>query len=128
MKGERQRLSFISDNARRDAEQAVAELRQQALKEQAARVAAEAETKIAQEELARERKSKQEAWNVVAQLKKRLAMAQGNRVKAKATAAKAPAAKAPATKSVAAPTKVVKEQTASTSGEWDISAGPPFQP
>ena len=124
MKGERERLTFISDNARRDAEQAVAELRQQTLKEQAARVAAEQETKTAQEELARERKSKQEAWNVVAQLKKRLAMAQGNPVKAKATPTKAPQA----TKSVAARPKVDKQKTASTAGEWDISAGPPFQP
>ena len=69
--------------------QAVAELRQRALREQAARVAAEQETKSAQEELARERKSKQEAWNVVAQLKKRLTIAQGNPAKAKATPTRA---------------------------------------
>ena len=123
MKGERERLTFIGENAKRNAEQAVAELRQQALKEQAARVAAEQETKTAQEELARERKSKQEAWNVVAQLKKRLAMAQGNPAKARATPTKVPA-----TKSIAARPKVVKQKTASTSGAWDISAGPPFQP
>ena len=124
MKEERERLTFISDKARRNAEQAVAELRQQAVKEQAARVAAEQATKVAQAELARERKSKQEAWNVVAQLKKQLTMAQRNPGKAKAASTKT----TQATKSVAARSKVVKQRTASTSGAWDVSAGPPFQP
>ena len=126
MKGERERLTFISDSARRNAEQAVVELRQQALKEQAARVAAEQQTKTAQEELARERKSKQEAWNVVAQLKKRLAVAQGN---AQPVKAKAPLAKTrQAPKAAAKRPQVEEKKTASTAGEWGIFDGPPFQP
>ena len=124
MKGERERLAFISDNARKDAEQAVVELRQQALNEQAARVAAEQDTKTAQEELARERKSKQEAWNVVAQLKKRLAQGNAQPVKAKATSVKTNQA----AKSAAKRPRVEEKRTASTAGEWGVVDGPPFQP
>lgn len=123
----RNRLTFVAQSAKEGAEQAIVEIRKQVINEQAARAAAERAAGEARDELARERSSKQAAWRTVEQLKKRLAMVEGNPQPAeKASAGNAvPAVKK--AKAVVVPKTTVQPSSPTMGGDdWSLYRGPSF--
>ena len=122
----RARLTFISHSAKESSEQAIADVRKQLLDETAAREAAQREAKDARDDLARERRLKQAAWQTVEQLKRRLAAAG-----VKGTSGQSPK-KAVAAKRKAKATAQAKPTAASTAPPktaekgWSLYGGPVF--
>lgn len=110
------RVAFVSERAKKSTEEALANIRKELEGEQAARVAAEAAAKEAQEELARERSSKQAAWRTVYELKRRLAKAQGVPI----SGATVSSGSAPKKKYKAAP------KSEPGVGQWNLYSGPVF--